>query len=69
MAMPIFGQHFISRTEGHGELRAYCGTKMFAIDSVDNPVKELFFAMMLTIPGEICHVPLRLGQVDPRCRA
>ena len=37
MATPIFGQNSISRTKG-----AHFETKMFAIDSVDNPVKQLF---------------------------
>ena len=38
--MPIFGQNSISRTEGLK--RAHFGTKMFAIETVNNSVKELF---------------------------
>ena len=38
--MPIFGQNSISRPEGLEG--AHLSTKIFAIDSVDNSVKELF---------------------------
>ena len=40
--MPLFGQNSISRTEGLRELILVPKCSQIAIDSVDNPVKELF---------------------------
>ena len=58
--MPIFGQNPISRTEG-----AHFGTKMFAIDSVDNPVKELF--LTCTVFAQFEKTYLAFLNILPKC--